>query len=388
MELTHYKDLEISEKTKKAIADLGFEKMTEVQQKAIPPMMEGKDIVVKAPTGTGKTFAFGVPLVEKADPEATLPQFLILSPTRELAVQIHDEIVKLTKYLPSVRSVVLYGGAPIHKQIVALKKRPQIIVATPGRMLDHIKRRTVKLSQIQTVVLDEADEMLDMGFFKDVCKIIDQVPENKQLALFSATISREVMDLMWLYQREDTIEITVTPDKESEPKITQYSLECSGYAKVDYLIRILRLYDYQRVIVFSNTRRGTEMIRRRLAEKKFPVEALSSDVNQKRRNQIMKQFKAHSLQVLVTTDVAARGIDVSDVDAVFNFDVPQDNTSYLHRIGRTGRAKKEGVSFIFYTSTEIGRMKEIIRYTKSNIIPLRFSEGGILEPLPESEYPF
>ena len=282
---------------------------------------------------------------------------------------------------------MLYGGAPIHKQIVALKKRPQIIVATPGRMLDHIKRRTVKLSQIQTVVLDEADEMLDMGFFKDVCKIIDQVPENKQLALFSATISREVMDLMWLYQREDTIEITVTPDKESEPKITQYSLECSGYAKVDYLIRILRLYDYQRVIVFSNTRRGTEMIRRRLAEKKFPVEALSSDVNQKRRNQIMKQFKAHSLQVLVATDVAARGIDVSDVDAVFNFDVPQDNTSYLHRIGRTGRAKRRRFLHFLYKHRNRPHEGNYPLY-QINIIPLRFSEGGILEPLPESEYPF
>ncbi len=388
MEVTRYSELNVSENIKKAVADLGFDEMTEVQWKTIPHMLEGKDVVVKSPTGTGKTFAFGIPLVEKTDPEATQPQFLILSPTRELAIQIHQEITKLTKYLPGVRSVVLYGGAPIQKQITALKKNPQIIVATPGRMLDHIHRHTVKLNAIQTVVLDEADEMLDMGFFQDVCKIMEQLPETKQFALFSATISREVMDLMWLYQREDAVEITVTPEKESEPKITQYALECSKLAKMDFLIKILRLYDYQRVMVFCNTKSGTEMIRRRLAEKKFSVEALSSDVNQKKRNQIMKQFKARELQVLVATDVAARGIDVSDVDVVFNFDVPQDNTVYLHRVGRTGRARKTGVSFLFYTEMERARVKEIIRYTKVKIIPVRFSKGGILEPIPEDQYPF
>ena len=379
-EVYRYDELDISPHIKKAVAELGFEEMTEAQRKVIPIMKTGRDVVCKAPTGTGKTFAFGIPIVDAADPEGEKIEFLILAPTRELAVQINDELRKLLKHMTGVRSAVLYGGQPIDRQIMTLKRRPQIIVATPGRLLDHMGRKTVRLDEVKTVVLDEADEMLDMGFFKDVSKILDALPENKQIAMFSATISREVMDIMWLFQR-DAAEVTVAPEMDNEPKIKQYSLECHGLAKTDNLYKIITLYGYSRVMCFCNTRRCVDMVYRRLKGKNMSAEMLSSDVNQGERNRIMAKFKSGELDVLVATDVASRGIDVDDVDVVFNYDVPQDNTSYLHRIGRTGRAKKEGVSYMFHDVTESARLKEIIRYTKCNITPLRFSPGGILEPV-------
>ena len=369
----------LSAEMQKAIAAMGFRELTEVQRKTIPVMRSGCDLVVKAPTGTGKTFAFGIPIIEQIDRDQPELQALILAPTRELADQINTELCRLTAYTSGIRTAVLYGGQPINTQITLLKKRPQIVVATPGRLLDHMGRHTIKPQKIRVAVLDEADKMLDMGFFKDVSKILDKLPAEKQLAMFSATISREVMDIMWLYQR-DAAEITVERAQENEPKIKQYALKLSSGEKVPALINILNRFCYKRVIVFCNTKRMTERLVRELRTRGYDADGLSSDVAQSIRMKIMDRFKTHKLRILVATDVAARGIDVDDVDAVFNYDVPQDNAYYIHRIGRTGRAKREGEAFLFYDIAEFGRLKEIIRYTHSDIHPVKWTENG-LEPL-------
>lgn len=362
----------------RAMTAMGFTELTEVQLKTIPEMRSGADLVVKAPTGTGKTFAFGIPIIEQIDPEKAELQALILAPTRELAAQIHAELCRLTAYTSDIRIAVLYGGQPIGAQITLLKKRPQIIVATPGRLLDHMSRRTVKPHSVRIAVLDEADEMLDMGFFKDVSNILDKLPKDKQLAMFSATITREVMDIMWLYQR-DAVEITVERAKDNEPKIKQYALRLARSDKTPMLFRLLNRFDYKRVMVFCNTKRMTERLVGDLRRQGFDADGLSSDISQSIRTKIMERFKKHQLRILVATDVAARGIDVDDVDAVFNYDVPQDNAYYIHRIGRTGRAGRQGEAFIFYDVVEFGRLKEIIRYTHSDIHPAQLTEDGLAE---------
>lgn len=362
----------------KAMTAMGFTELTEVQLKTIPEMRSGADLVVKAPTGTGKTFAFGIPIIEQIDPEKAELQALILAPTRELAAQIHAELCRLTAYTSDIRIAVLYGGQPIGAQITLLKKRPQIVVATPGRLLDHMSRRTVKPHSVRIAVLDEADEMLDMGFFKDVSNILDKLPKDKQLAMFSATITREVMDIMWLYQR-DAVEITVERAKDNEPKIKQYALRLARSEKTPMLFRLLNRFDYKRVMIFCNTKRMTERLVGDLRRQGFDADGLSSDISQSIRTKIMERFKKHQLRILVATDVAARGIDVDDVDAVFNYDVPQDNAYYIHRIGRTGRAGRQGEAFIFYDVVEFGRLKEIIRYTHSDIHPAQLTEDGLTE---------
>ncbi len=371
--------LQFSQAISKALDDLGFTKLTEVQEKSIPIMKSGADLVAKAPTGTGKTFAFGIPLIDRMDVSLNETQGVVLAPTRELAVQIRTEIEKLGKYVEGLRTAVVYGGQPIAKQFKALKPAPHIIVATPGRFLDHLGRKTINTSRVRVAVLDEADEMLDMGFFKDVCKILDRMPSDKQLCLFSATITREVMDLMWLYQR-DAEEIEVKPLEESKPKITQYSLYMRREEKPAALKLLLKTNKYDSAIVFCNTRGMTARLCAELRRVGFNAEALSSDVNQQQRSRIMDAFKAHDFEILVATDVAARGIDVNDVEAVFNFDIPEDNPYYLHRIGRTGRAKKEGVSFVFYDASEYARLKDIIRCCKVEINPVKLLPDGNLEP--------
>ncbi len=368
----------LSAEMQKAIDAIGFTELTEVQRKTIPVMRSGCDLVVKAPTGTGKTFAFGIPIIEKIDRDLPEMQALILAPTRELAVQINTELCRLTAFASGIRTAVLYGGQPIGAQITLLKKRPQIVVATPGRLLDHIGRHTIKPQKVKIAVLDEADKMLDMGFFKDVSKILDKLPKDKQLAMFSATITREVMDIMWLYQR-DAAEITVERAEENAPKIKQYAIRLSSGEKIPALVRLLDMFDYRRVIIFCNTKRMTERLVKDLRSRGYDADGLSSDVNQSIRMKIMDRFKKHKLRILVATDVAARGIDVEDVDAVFNYDVPQDNAYYIHRIGRTGRAKREGEAFMFYDIAEFGRLKDIIRYTHSDIRPVKLSADGLTD---------
>ncbi len=367
----------LSREMQRAIQDMGFTEMTEVQEKTIPKMMEGKDVIAKAPTGTGKTCAFGVPIIERIDGESDALQCLILAPTRELTSQITEDMRAMAKYKEGLRIVSVYGGQSMQRQIEHLKKKPQIIVATPGRLLDHIKRKTVKLHALKTVVLDEADEMLDMGFIKDVTNILDRCPKKKQVVMFSATISREVMDISWLYQR-DVVEITVLPKEKNEPKIAQYSLHAEGEEKVLMLARLLQQADWHRVMIFCNTKYMTDRLTKRLCAREIKAECLHGDIKQSVRNKVMKDFREGKFPVLVATDVAARGIDVDDIDAVINFDMPADNASYLHRIGRTGRAGKEGIAYSLVSITETDRLESIMRWTKHEIIALRMDEQGNL----------
>ena len=374
-----YKDMNLSEAIMKALDKKGFTQATAIQGGAIPYFMQGRDVVAKAPTGTGKTYAFGIPMVEHVDPESDQVQGLILAPTRELAVQIRDELRDLCAFREGVRIVCLYGGQPIDKQITQLKHRPQIVVATPGRLMDHMKRRTVRLDGVQTVVLDEADRMLDMGFIQDVTRILDKIPHRKNLGLFSATISREVMDISWVYQR-DPVEITVRPVEENRPDIQQYRIDLEGREqKLETLIALLEGGEYERAIAFCNTKNMTDRLAGLLSMRGISCKAIHGDIQQRVREKTLQQFKAGQLRVLVATDVAARGLDIDDVDVVFNYDVPDEQENYVHRVGRTGRAKRHGVAYTLVASvTEAVRMRDIARNTRMDIQLLKYDKDGCL----------
>ena len=354
----------VSPEILQAVERMGFTDMTEVQEKAIPVMLAGQDVIAKAPTGTGKTCAFGIPIIERMDRSRKTPQAVILAPTRELAQQIAEDLEDLCHFLPEVRIACVYGGANMQKQIDQLKRGCQIVVATPGRLMDHMQHRTIDVRAVENIVLDEADEMLDMGFYKDVRKIIDAMKARKSLSMFSATISREVLDIGWLYQH-NAAEVDVQPVQESSPKIAQYKLLTTGRDKLADLAQIIISKDYKRVMVFCNTKYNTGMLANQLARLHFNVDCLHGDLSQAERNRIMQRFKAGEINVLVATDVAARGIDVSDVDAVINYDVPEENEHYTHRIGRTGRAKREGASYLFYTKDEQKRVDTLLRLTRN-----------------------
>ncbi len=349
----------------RATQAMGYTEMTEIQQKAIPLMLAGHDMIAKAPTGTGKTVAFGIPILQKAAGfPAGAPKAVVLSPTRELAQQIAQDLTNLAQFLPEIRVVCVYGGAGLEKQQKQLKAGCQIVVATPGRLMDHYRHHALDLSQVTTIVLDEADEMLNMGFYKDVRGIIDLLKSRESLSMFSATISREVLDIGWLYQ-PNAAEVDVQPVQESSPKIAQYKLLTTGRDKLADLAQIIISKDYKRVMVFCNTKYNTGMLANQLARLHFNVDCLHGDLSQAERNRIMQRFKAGEINVLVATDVAARGIDVSDVDAVINYDVPEENEHYTHRIGRTGRAKREGASYLFYTKDEQKRVDTLLRLTRN-----------------------
>ena len=349
----------------RATQAMGYTEMTEIQQKAIPLMLAGHDMIAKAPTGTGKTVAFGIPILQKAAGfPAGAPKAVVLSPTRELAQQIAQDLTNLAQFLPEIRVVCVYGGAGLEKQQKQLKAGCQIVVATPGRLMDHYRHHALDLSQVTTIVLDEADEMLNMGFYKDVRGIIDLLKSRESLSMFSATISREVLDIGWLYQH-NAAEVDVQPVQESSPKIAQYKLLPTGRDKLAALAQIIISKDYKRVMVFCNTKYNTGMLANQLARLHFNVDCLHGDLSQAERNRIMQRFKAGEINVLVATDVAARGIDVSDVDAVINYDVPEENEHYTHRIGRTGRAKREGASYLFYTKDEQKRVDTLLRLTRN-----------------------
>ena len=374
-----YKDMNLSEAIMKALDKKGFTQATAIQGGAIPYFMQWRDVVAKAPTGTGKTYAFGIPMVEHVDPQSDQVQGLILAPTRELAVQIRDELRDLCAFREGVRIVCLYGGQPIDKQITQLKNRPQIVVATPGRLMDHMKRRTVRLDGVQTVVLDEADRMLDMGFIQDVTRILDKIPHRKNLGLFSATISREVMDISWVYQR-DPVEITVRPVEENRPDIQQYRIDLDGREqKLDTLVALLEGGEYERAIAFCNTKNMTDRLAGLLSMRGISCKAIHGDIQQRVREKTLQQFKAGQLRVLVATDVAARGLDIDDVDVVFNYDVPDEQENYVHRVGRTGRAKRHGVAYTLVASvTEAVRMRDIARNTRMDIQLLKYDKDGCL----------
>lgn len=384
MELTQgvrFDSLGLSEPILRAIEKKGYEVSTPIQAGAIPPMLEWRDVTAKAPTGTGKTFAFGIPILEHINPESEAVQAVILAPTRELALQITDELRDLAVYLAGIKIVCCYGGQPIGKQINALKRNPQIIVATPGRFSDHMKRRTIKVDAVQTVVLDEADRMLDMGFIHDVTRILDKIPHRRNLGLFSATISREVMDIAWVYQR-DAEEITVRADEQNKPDIIQYRIDVARDAKVDTMLRILNKEGYERVVVFCNTKGMVERATKFLQIGGVEAECIHGDIPQVKREKVMQRFRDGKLRVFVATDVAARGIDVDDVDAVFNYDVPEENEYYIHRIGRTGRAKRHGVAYTFVSDYgAMVRLDEIAKFTRNAITAVSVDMEGNLLPV-------
>ena len=313
-------------------------------------------------------------------PENESVQAVILAPTRELAIQITDEMRDLATYKPGVRMVCLYGGAPIGRQIDALKKHPQIVVATPGRLSDHMKRRTVRVESAQTVVLDEADRMLDMGFVHDVTRLLDRMNKRKNLGLFSATISREVMDIAWVYQR-DAEEVTVREDEQNKPDIKQFRMDVSYDGKADAIEKILLETGFDRCMCFCNTKGATERITKFLQLRGIDAECIHGDIPQKKREQVMNRFREGRLRVFVSTDVAARGIDVDDVDIVFNCDIPDENQDYIHRIGRTGRARRQGVavSLIADYPSKM-RIDDIAKHTRNEIVPVKFDDNGKLTP--------
>jgi len=377
-EEVYYADLNLSPEVMRALEKKGYTQATPIQGGSIPYFMDWKDVIAKAPTGTGKTFAFGIPMVEHIDPESDKVSALVLAPTRELAIQIQDELRDLCAFKEGVRVVCLYGGQPIEKQITQLKKAPQIVVATPGRLMDHVKRRTVRLDKVETVVLDEADRMLDMGFVQDVTRILDLMPKRRNLGLFSATISREVMDISWVYQR-DPVEITVRADEQNKPDIVQFRLDVERNHKMETMVTLLEMGGYDRVIAFCNTKNMTDRLAGLLKMKHITCEAIHGDIQQRAREKTLKKFRDGQLRVLVATDVAARGLDIDDVDAVFNYDVPDENEYYIHRIGRTGRAKRHGVAFTLVSSiTEGLRLDDIRRNTGNDIRKARFNENGDL----------
>ena len=373
-----FSELGLSEAMLKALEKKGYGYPTTIQQEAIPPFMQWKDVLAKAPTGTGKTFAFGIPMIEHIDPQCPDVQGLILAPTRELALQIGDELRGLLTYYNGIRVAVLYGGAGIVGQAKQLEKKPQIVVATPGRLMDHYKRKNIHLNKVQTVVLDEADRMLDMGFFKDVTGIIERVKNRRNLGLFSATISQEVMTVSWMYQR-DEVEITVEPKQEDRPDIDQYSITVTPLEKAETTLRLIRGQGYERVIIFCNTKHMCQRLCDEFQRTGLDCECIHGDIRQSQREKTMQRYRDGKLPVLIATDVASRGIDVDDVDCVINYDVPEENEYYIHRIGRTGRAKKKGAAYSMIGNfTEKAKLDEIAKFSEYTIRPMLLGEDGSL----------
>lgn len=371
---TSFEEMDLSKEVLRAIKDMGFTTPSTVQAKTIPLMMSGADVNAIAPTGTGKTCAFGIPMLEYVQLNEPEVQEVVLAPTRELALQIGDELTKLAKYIKGCRIAVLYGGQPIPKQLAALKRKPQILVATSGRLLDHMNRGNVHLNAVHTMVLDEADEMLNMGFVKDVTHIIEATPDERQMVLFSATTNQDVLTIAWKYQH-DPIEVTVEATKQDRPQIAQYVISTEQNKKIDHLLYLLDADVYQRVMIFCNTKFMTDRLTERLKKEGYQAECIHGDVKQSQRNVVMNDFRRGKFPILIATDVAARGIDVDDVEAVINFDLPAENEYYLHRIGRTGRAHKHGVSFSLVTFQESVRMDEILKYMIAKPLPLHFEDG-------------
>ena len=369
-----FDQMDLSREILDAIRDMGFTEPSTVQQKTIPLMMEGHDINAQAPTGTGKTCAFGIPMLEYVQLKDSRIQEIVLAPTRELALQIGDELTRLAKYIQGCRISVLYGGQPITKQLNQLNRKPQIVVATPGRLLDHMQRGNIRLDAVHTMVLDEADEMLNMGFVKDVTKIIESTPSDRQLVLFSATTNQDVLTIAWKYQH-DPVEITVEATKKDRPQIAQYVIATEHDRKIDDLLYLLDADVYQRIMIFCNTKFMTDRLTARLQKEGYNAQCIHGDIRQSQRNETMNGFRKGKFPILIATDVAARGIDVDDVEAVINFDLPQENEYYLHRIGRTGRAHKYGVSFSLVTFQESVRMDEILKYMIAKPLPLHFEDG-------------
>ena len=351
---------------------MNFTIPTPVQEAAISPMLEKQDLLVQAPTGTGKTCAFGIPVVEGIDAQSRAIQAVILCPTRELAIQTAAVLRQLTTYTPGIRVTALYGGEPIQRQIMALRRKPQIIVATPGRMIDHINRRTTRLSNVNCVVLDEADRMLDMGFREDMDTILQSIPEERQTVLFSATISDGIKRIALEYQT-DARRIHIQQDALTVEKVEQYYSEIRGKVKTSALFELLSEKRFPLSLVFVATKAMADTLAEKLTEAGFCADSLHGDLHQRQRDKVMEKYRSGKVNVLVATDVAARGIDVNNIDAVINYDIPIDADSYVHRIGRTGRANQSGFAYTFIYPKERGKLRNIISSTNAAIIPLNLN---------------
>lgn len=369
MDKIYFSNLPISEEVKKAVAEMGFEEATSIQTQSIPLIIEGKDVIGHSQTGTGKTAAFGIPVIERIslDTQKGATQALILCPTRELAIQACEETRKFAKYKQGIRVVPIYGGQAIDRQIKALKQGAEIVIGTPGRIMDHMRRKTLKLQNLSMIVLDEADEMLNMGFREDIETILQDVPKTRQTILFSATMPPAIMKITQEYQNAPVL-VKIVHRELTVPNIKQYAYECPNGKKIETLSRLLDYYNPTRSIVFCNTKRMVEELVNELDFRGFSAAGLHGDMKQQTRSNVMSTFKNGRTDILVATDVAARGIDVDDVDAIFNFDLPQDEEYYVHRIGRTGRAGKNGTSHTLVNSRkQIYALRDLERYIKTKI---------------------
>ena len=368
MESVKFEELQLDDRILRAVADMGFEEASPIQAKSIPVQMEGVDMIGQAQTGTGKTAAFGIPLLQKIDPKNKKLQAVALCPTRELAIQVAEEIRSLAKYMHGIKVLPIYGGQDIVRQIKGLKDGTQIIIGTPGRVMDHMRRKTVKFDQVHTVIMDEADEMLNMGFLEDMETILSQLPTERQTIMFSATMPPEIQKIAESFQKDPQV-IRVVKKELTVPKVTQYYYEVKPRTKVEVMCRLLDLYAPKLSVAFCNTKKQVDELVDELQGRGYFAEGLHGDLKQIQRDRVMNSFRNGRTEILVATDVAARGIDVDDVEAVFNYDIPQDDEYYVHRIGRTGRAGRTGIAFSFVVGREVYKLRDIQRYCKTKIIP-------------------
>lgn len=362
-----FDELNIDERILRAIEDMGFEETSPIQTQAIPAVCEGIDVVGQAQTGTGKTAAYTIPTLMKIDPQIKKPQAIVLCPTRELAVQVAEEIRKLAKYMSDIKVLPVYGGQEIVRQIKSLKTGVQIIVGTPGRVMDHMRRKTVKFDNINMVILDEADEMLDMGFREDMETILTETPEDRQTVMFSATMPKAIMDIARNFQKDARI-IKVVRKELTVSNIEQFYYEVRPKNKTEVLCRLIDIYNPRLSVVFCNTKRQVDELISELKGRGYFADGIHGDMKQQQRDRVMDDFRSGKVDILIATDVAARGIDVDDVDMVFNYDIPQDEEYYVHRIGRTGRAGRSGMALSFISGKEVYKLKDIERYCKTKIL--------------------
>ncbi|GMQ64470.1 DEAD/DEAH box helicase [Vallitalea maricola] len=363
----NFNELNISDNILKAISDMGFEEATEIQEKSIPEILSGSDIIGQSQTGTGKTAAFAIPILEKVDPSIKKPQVLVLCPTRELAVQVCNEFKKLTKYMHNIKSFPVYGGEPIYRQISVLKKGVQIIIGTPGRLMDHMNRKTIKLDHVNSIILDEADEMLNMGFREDIETILSKIPnENLQTILFSATMPKSILDITHNYQKKPKL-IKITRKELTTDTIDQRYYHVLEHHKLEVLRRLIDVYHPKLSLIFCNTKKKVDEVTDLLQDNGYACDKIHGDMNQVVRLSVLNKFNKGIINILVATDVAARGLDIQNVEAVVNYDVPDNEEYYVHRIGRTGRAGKKGTSYTLVSKTETRRISNIIRYIKKDI---------------------
>ena len=362
-----FDELNIDERILRAVEDMGFEETSPIQTQAIPAVLEGIDVIGQAQTGTGKTAAYSIPMLQKINPDVKKPQAIVLCPTRELAVQVAEEIRKLAKYMSDIKVLPVYGGQEIVRQIKSLKAGVQIIVGTPGRVMDHMRRKTVKFDNINMVILDEADEMLDMGFREDMETILTETPEDRQTVMFSATMPKAIMDIARNFQKDARI-IKVVRKELTVSNIEQFYYEVRPKNKTEVLCRLIDIYNPRLSVVFCNTKRQVDELISELKGRGYFADGIHGDMKQQQRDRVMDDFRSGKVDILIATDVAARGIDVDDVDMVFNYDIPQDEEYYVHRIGRTGRAGRSGMALSFISGKEVYKLKDIERYCKTKIL--------------------